>query len=291
MKKLTGELQLLSIDSIEIINPRKRSRRVFKDVVSSIADVGLKRPITVARRDDIDGTKYDLICGQGRLEAYKALGQTEIPAVVVDVSNDDCLVMSLVENIARRHRPAIDHLREIERLQGQGYTDEEISLKTGMTADHVRGLLKLLKEGEFRLLSAVDNGLVPVSIAMQIASNDDAEVQRILQEAYEKRVLRGRKFLAAKLLVTRRQRSGKGYASLKPQRVQSVDRLLQIYKEDSDKKLLMVRKAESTRDRLLFAIEALRKLLSDDHFVTLLRAERLDTVPKNIATRLQASLH
>ena len=197
---------------------------------------------------------------------------------------------SFVENIARRHRPALDHLREIERLQARGYTDEEISLKTGVTPEHVRGLLKLLKDGEFRLLSAVENGLVPVSIAMQIASNEDADVQRILQEAYEKKVLRGRKFLAAKLLVTRRQRSGKGYGSPKPQRVQSVDRLLQIYKEDSDKKLLMVRKAESTRDRLLFLIEALRKLLSDDHFATLLRAERLDTVPKNIAARLQAGL-
>ena len=40
-----------------------------------------------------------LVCGQGRLEAFQSLGQREIPALVVEADSDDCLVMSLVENV------------------------------------------------------------------------------------------------------------------------------------------------------------------------------------------------
>ena len=42
---------------------------------SNIAELGLKRPITVTRRDVAEGIRYELVCGQGRLEAYQALGQ------------------------------------------------------------------------------------------------------------------------------------------------------------------------------------------------------------------------
>jgi ParB family chromosome partitioning protein len=50
----------------------------------------------------------------------------------------------------------------------------------------------------------------------------------------------------------------------------------------------LIRKAEATRSRLVFMTEAMRKLLADDNFVTLLRAEGLETLPKNLATRIEA---
>jgi ParB family chromosome partitioning protein len=51
-----------------------------------------------------------------------------------------------------------------------------------------------------------------------------------------------------------------------------------------------VRKADATRDRLIFVVEALRKLVADEHFVTLLRAEGLDTLPRNLSDRLQSGI-
>lgn len=68
------------LELIDVVNPRVRNRRVFMEIVESIAKVGLKRPITVAQRDG----RYDLVCGQGRLEAFRELGQASIPAVVID---------------------------------------------------------------------------------------------------------------------------------------------------------------------------------------------------------------
>ncbi len=74
------EVLLIPIADIRISNPRSRSRKVFAGIVESIAAVGLKRPITVTEAANSDGgVCYDLICGQGRIEAFQALGETRIP--------------------------------------------------------------------------------------------------------------------------------------------------------------------------------------------------------------------
>src|SRR5687767_15345373 len=103
----TQAIKMIPTDRVTVINPRVRNKRIFAEIVSNISDIGLKRPITVTRRDDPDGVRYNLVCGQGRLEAYQALGQHEIPAIVVDADAEDCMVMSLVENLARRQHRAI----------------------------------------------------------------------------------------------------------------------------------------------------------------------------------------
>jgi len=59
-----------------------------------------------------------------------------------------------------------------------------------------------------------------------------------------------------------------------------------MYREDVEKKRLLIRKAELARDRLVFVTQALRTLFADENFVTLLRAEALDTLPRNIAERI-----
>ena len=69
-------IQRIPTDAIAILNPRARNKKVFQELVASIANLGLKKPITVSSRKDGDG--YDLVCGQGRLEAFIALGQKDI---------------------------------------------------------------------------------------------------------------------------------------------------------------------------------------------------------------------
>src|ERR1700684_2132725 len=114
--------QLILIDKINILNPRVRNPKVFKEIATNIAQVGLKRPITVTPcRSGIEGKDYDLVCGQGRLEAFIASGQKEIPAMVIDASEEQALIMSLVENLARRQYRNLDLLQGIEILRKQGY--------------------------------------------------------------------------------------------------------------------------------------------------------------------------
>jgi ParB family chromosome partitioning protein len=102
-----------------------------KQGANSIKTLGLKMPITVSLRAENEpaGLKYDLVCGQGRMEAFIALGHLEIPAIVMEISKEERLIRSLVENIARRYPATMDLIREIERLRADGYTNHQISEK------------------------------------------------------------------------------------------------------------------------------------------------------------------
>ncbi|MEC8715776.1 MAG: ParB N-terminal domain-containing protein, partial [Pseudomonadota bacterium] len=85
---MSSEMFSIPIDAIEVLNPRARNKRIFEELVDSIAKVGLKRPITVRRAEAGDG--YELVCGQGRKEAFQKLGQSMIPAMVVDATREEC---------------------------------------------------------------------------------------------------------------------------------------------------------------------------------------------------------
>ncbi|MEY9634115.1 hypothetical protein ABIF66_002344 [Bradyrhizobium japonicum] len=71
-------IEIIPINTIDAANPRARNRRIFKEIVTSVAELGLKRPITVKRKPGEGEARYELVCGQGRLEAYQTLGQREI---------------------------------------------------------------------------------------------------------------------------------------------------------------------------------------------------------------------
>jgi ParB family chromosome partitioning protein len=284
--------QSIPVDLVTVVNPRIRNEKTFREIVSNIAAIGLKRPITVTKRRVGDGISYELVCGQGRLEAFKALGQNSIPALVIDASNEDCMIMSLVENLARRQHRSGELLADIEGLKRRGYNVAEIARKTDLTPEYVRGVIRLIETGEGRLLQAVETKQMPLSVAIQIASADDAETQKILQQAYDQKLLRGNRLSKAKRLIEQRRRRGKtfkdeGAPARKPM---SVEAVMKKYREDTQKKRTLVRKADMTRGRLMFIMEALRKVLSDDNFKTLLRAEGLDSIPKNLNDRLTNEL-
>ena len=290
-KRAASRVEQVPLDKVTIINPRARNRKVFEGIVRNIGQIGLKRPITVIRKAGPDGDRFDLVCGQGRLEAYRALGQTEIPALVVEATDEDGLVMSLVENIARRQHRAIDLLHDIEGMKRRGYSEEQIALKTDLTVEYVRGVIRLIETGEDRLLRAVESGAIPVSVAMQIAEAADGDVQDALQKAYESGELKGKKITIARQLVEQRSRRGKtfGPGGRKPGGKLSPSSLIRTYQQDVERKRQMVRKAEATRDRLTFVVEALRTLFADEGLLSLLRTEGLDTLPRNLASRLQGA--
>jgi ParB family chromosome partitioning protein len=282
--------ELIAVNAITVVNPRIRNQKVFDEIVASIAELGLKRPITVAARkgDDRGDLTYELVCGQGRLEAFKVLKQEHIPAVVITASSEDCLVMSLVENLARRQHHSLDLLRDIKRLKDSGYTEREIATKTQLSNKYVHGVIRLLESHEHRLLRAVECGKIPVSVAVDIADAEDINVQTVLRKAYESKLLRGGRLLTAKRLVEARLKHGKGQTSSngRLRKNLSVEVLTKTYQEDVERKKILLRKAGATRSEVLFLTQSLKTLLLDENFVTLLRAEGLANIPKTIAERL-----
>ena len=291
MNNTAPMVQMIPVDQINILNPRSRNQIVFQSIVSNISNLGLKRPITVARRaESNDGKPYDLVCGQGRLEAFITLGQAEIPAIVREASKEDCFLMSLVENVARRQIRPLELLREISNLRTRGYSTTDIAKKIDVHKTYVTGITHLLKNGEERLLHAVEKGRVPLSVAMQIASADEDGIQQALCQAYEDKTLRGRRLLTVRRIIELRKANGKRTlpgVRRKNDRLQSADALVRVYRQEVDRQKLLVKKSQVTEHRLLFIVSALKTLFRDDNFLTLLRAEELDSLPAYLAGKIQ----
>lgn len=285
-------VEMIPVDRVTVVNPRVRNQRNFREIVDNIAKIGLKKPITVTRRAEASGPFYDLVCGQGRLEAYIELGQSEVPALVVTADPEDSLIASLVENFARRQHRAIDLLQDIRGMEERGYSATEIARKTGLTREYVNGVARLIEKGEQRLLRSVETGVIPLCVAVEIAECEDHEVQAALSSAYEQGLLKGRRLIQARKIIETRKRRGKGLATVdrkERQRV-SADSLVKAYQEDAERKRSLIQRSQATRDRLLFIVEAIRRLASDEHFMALLEDEDLSSLPANIAIRLNPSV-
>ena len=209
MMTLTPEtVTLVPISRIEVLNSRDRNMKVFDEIVENIRHIGLKKPITVTERAGDDGSaKYLLVCGEGRLNAFKLLGETHIPALVVNVSDEDAFIMSLAENIARRGYRPLEILADIGVLRKRGYSAEIIIEKTALSAKYVKDIVFLLDQGEERLIEGVQRGTIPLTTALEIArANDGADnLGALLQEAYESGHLKGRQVIEAKRLIEKRQ--------------------------------------------------------------------------------------
>lgn len=285
------ELRPIPIDRIEVLNPRERNTRAFAEIVSNIKSIGLKKPIVVTPRPGADGQeRYLLVCGEGRMKAFKALGESTIPALVVCVGEEDAFIMSLTENIARRQWRPLELLAGIEQLRGRGYSPKQIATKTGLTLSYVQGILTLIQRGEQRLLVAVEKGDVPLNAALAIvgAGDDDKAVQAALQEAYESGTLRGRRLIDARRVLERRATLGRSIEKSMPRKTADVttSSLVRTYQKEVERQKAMVRKATLAQQRLLFTVSALQQLFQDENFINLLRAEGLDTLPKYLAERV-----
>jgi ParB family chromosome partitioning protein len=287
-------VRMIPIDQIEVINPRERNSLVFDEIVGNIKAIGLKKPIVVTPRATASGIeRYLLVCGEGRMKAFRALGETTIPALVVVVSDEDAFIMSLTENIARRQCRPLELLAGIRDLQERGYAPKAISEKTGLTVQYVQGILTLLRQGEERLVIAVEKGQIPLNAALSIvgAGDSDEAIQAALQEAYESGKLRGRQLMDARRVIERRKALGRGSGRNMSRKVADIttSSLVRTYQREVERQKATVKKAEFTQQRLLFVVGALRQLFADENFVNLLRAEALATLPKYLAERVWPS--
>jgi ParB family chromosome partitioning protein len=283
------DIRLIPIDRIEILNPRERNQKTFREIVASIKALGLKKPITVTRRGTGERERFMLVCGQGRVEAFQALGETEIPAQVIAASDEEAFVMSLVENIARRQTPATEQIETIRNLRQRGYDVATIAHKTAQDLTWVRGILTLLDQGEDRLITAVESGRVPLHVAVKIASSADGQIQEVLQASYESGQLRGRKLLTARRIIEKRQLLGKNFGKRLTRsgpRLSS-SALVRAYNQEVQRQKMLIRKSDLVQQRMAFIVAAMSNLLSDENFVNLLRAEGLSSQPRQLEDRIR----
>jgi ParB family transcriptional regulator, chromosome partitioning protein len=274
---------MIPVGAVKILNGRRHNRQRSRELTTSIVNLGLKRPITVAETSDAGS--FELACGEGRLNSFLALGQTEIPAVVTDGSSEDCVLMGLVENFARRRHTPLELVQDIGRL-AKTYRTAEIAAKLDLSAEYVKAICYLLKHGEERLLSAVDRGVVPPTLAVEIAKAKTPRLQGALLERYVSDRYTTSQITMMRRLVEQRARK----ASKKGACDETVDPalLVRVYRREMDRQRGVARAAELTQARLLFVVNALKTLFGERMFVTLARKAGLDKMPLPIWRRMSS---
>ncbi len=113
------------------------------ELAQSIAATGVVQPIIVRR---LHTGRFQLVTGERRLMASKKAGKTHIPAIVRQVSDEQAMEMTIVENLQRADLNPIEQARAYQRLAHDfRMTQEQMAARTGAPRATVANFLRLLK--------------------------------------------------------------------------------------------------------------------------------------------------
>ena len=267
----------IPVDKVKVINSRNRDREQFEMNVESIDSVGLLKPIRVNDKFLGSSDLYELICGEGRLLAHKQLGREKVLAEVVTCTRKEALLQSLIENIARTKPGSMDFARELKRLRDEGWPYADIARIACKTEKYIREYIRLVEQGEERLIHGVESGIFPIKFAIQVATTDDSQIQNILMDAFDDGVVTTNNFGQARRIITARSRQAKKSS---PDKRYTVGQLKQDIAETTRVKTSYVREAKSKESRFMTLLSGINTLFHDATLVALLREQSLEKRPE-----------
>src|SRR2546428_10406028 len=150
MPKLDQQVQEIPIDKIDIsgFNTRKdleagNEDSTITNLAESISKQGLLNPPTVRQK----GKRYELIAGQRRYLACRALGWKTIPCFVRnDLTDEEATAVSLVENVHRAEMNPIDKATALQELyRHHGKDAKKVAKETGIGVQTIKRYLDLLE--------------------------------------------------------------------------------------------------------------------------------------------------
>ncbi|MDX9786608.1 MAG: ParB/RepB/Spo0J family partition protein [Desulfobacterales bacterium] len=134
------------LSDISLIRPnRYQPRRRFDEaelaqLCESIREQGVLQPLLVRR----DGIGYELIAGERRLRASKMANLKQVPVLVKDISDEELLELSIIENIQREDLNPLDEAEAYHLLMSEfGLTQEEAAKRVGKSRPAVANSLRL----------------------------------------------------------------------------------------------------------------------------------------------------
>ncbi|HHJ4219767.1 TPA: ParB/RepB/Spo0J family partition protein [Raoultella ornithinolytica] len=283
--KEENNVVMINIATIRVVNSRTRSKQTHAELVDNIRRIGLKKPITVRVADNpSEGYLYDLICGQGRLEAYAILGEAMIPAIIKDVDKECGHIMSLSENIARRRPRSAELFNNIMILKNKGFSDEEIGNKIGCSKNWIGSIISLKENSEDKLLAAVESGKIPIYLAVEISRMKGDGIQSVLLDGFNSGELNHKQLAVIKKILAQRSTSGKSsnnnafIQGVKKKKL-TPEELRSLYENNVKNNKILHARSEFTMSSLLVVKEVMTNLLQNEDFVDVLKMQGINSVP------------
>jgi ParB family chromosome partitioning protein len=138
--------QEIPIDSIDP-NPYQTRRRIneaaLEELAESIRASGVVQPVVL--RPTANG-RFQLVAGERRWHASRRAGKATIPAVVRQISNEQAMEITIIENLQREDLNPMEQARAFERLSREfSLTQEQIASRTGKDRASIANFIRLLK--------------------------------------------------------------------------------------------------------------------------------------------------
>lgn len=161
--------------------PRRRfAEGPLAELAASIRQQGLMQPVVV-RADDVPG-QYQIIAGERRWRAAQQAGLEQIPALLVDLDDQQAAQWALVENLQREDLGPIERARAFARLIKQfGLTQAQVAERVGIDRSSVANFIRLLDLPE-PVLDHVEHSRLTMGQARALAGLAEAELQIALAQ-------------------------------------------------------------------------------------------------------------
>lgn len=206
---------IINIEIKDIKANKKQPRKFFdnnklNELAESVKEHGIIQPLILKKEEK----GYSIIAGERRYRAAKIAELTEVPALIMDISDEKLLQVSLIENIQREDLNPIEEGLAYERLLKEfALTQEELSKTMGKSRTTITNTMRLLKlddrvkeyvmegvisEGHGRAILPLENE-AQYEIAQKIIDNSlsvretEKLVKKILNDAVEEKTSERRK--------------------------------------------------------------------------------------------------
>jgi len=119
--------------------------------------------------------RYQLIAGERRWRASKQAGKATVPAILRQVSDEQAMEITIVENLQRADLNAMEQARAFERLGREFHmTQEQIAQRTGKDRATVANFMRLLKLPT-TIQNRVETGVLSFGHARALLTLEHAE--------------------------------------------------------------------------------------------------------------------
>lgn len=184
------EREIIEVSLDDIIPNRFQPRLSFdeqglNELAESIRQHGIIQPLVLRKIGD----KYEIIAGERRYKASYIAGLTKVPAVIIDLNDNESAEVAIVENIQRKDLSPIEEAKSYKKLLDRGYlTQDQLASRMGKNQSTVSNKLRLLNLDK-KVQDALLNNKISERHARSLLKLDNKEEQKeVLDEIIEKRL-------------------------------------------------------------------------------------------------------
>ncbi len=172
-------LRKVAVDAIRRNRSQPRHRfdpEALAELAGSIREQGVLQPLLVRR----DGTGFELIAGERRLRAAIEAGLTEVPVMLMEVTDERAMEVALIENLQREDLNPMEEAEGYQALIRQfGLTQEQVAQRVGKARTSIANALRLLTLPE-EVRHMVIDGVLSTGHAKILAGLEIEAEQRLL---------------------------------------------------------------------------------------------------------------